>query len=791
MDSSAEMRLPSQWEGFEPWRKDARGETLVVILHGLGLSSGQFRLPAGSTRDSMADAIGLARIAFESGGADIYAPTMPYFRWRDGTGAAAIVEAIAKDLDHLWRTRAGGYPRIIFVGHSMGGVLLRRVFLHGARRSPDFASDDRDDIPGVAREWSKNVKRLVLIGTWDKGWSVSDRDSWWAAIGLNLLGFWSRAIRFLGQLGPRKEDADKGFIQKFINKASNIGRTMFDMRRGSTFIVQTRLKWMAYRRWFDETAIEQYNKIQAVSGRKLTLAPPEENNPLVVQLIGTTDDFVSPLDQVDNDVDGRFEADAEKRNFFLLEMPATDHMEAIRFSRTEDAERRRAFLTALVGKKSEPTEFVAGEKKTEIPALKDVAKNPLFFEDNPVEPNHEVEDVVFIIHGIRDNGYWTHRIAKAIKEADAHQRSPAPSQLVTCTPTYGYFPMGEFLLPWIREQKTEWFMDLYVNVKARYPNARLHYVGHSNGTYLAARALQKYPAARFSNIYFAGSVVNQHFEWTKQVRRGAVERFHNARGATDWVVALLPKSVDYFSDLGGGGFDGFTEINAPDHDPRLTQSEYFALGGHSGAIQEGHWGEIGKFIVSGLKPRENHRLFAKAPYRFLSILSDLRIGIPVGLLFGLILILSPASIAVAIECLTEFFVTFLSLALSILIAPFALLAKAFPFNWHWFSYVMLAFAVVILTGVLGRFVKWVDEKYSAFLAWARSKTSRDLSWIRIVEVKPVHILVGGFLATVATLTPLVAHEAQIVQESSKSFAVGSALTLAGAMAFVAFVLTRF
>ncbi|MFO1126308.1 MAG: hypothetical protein U1E25_14250 [Methylocystis sp.] len=90
--------------------------------------------------------------------------------------------------------------------------------------------------------------------------------------------------------------------------------------------------------------------------------------------------------------------------------------------------------------------------------------------------------------------------------------------------------MGEFLLPWIRQQKTEWFMDLYVNVKARYPNARLSItVGHSNGTYLAANALG-YPAARFANIYFAGSVVNQNFEWTKHLNRGAVNGF-TMRGA--------------------------------------------------------------------------------------------------------------------------------------------------------------------------------------------------------------------------------------------------------------------
>ncbi len=32
-----------------------------------------------------------------------------------------------------------------------------------------------------------------------------------------------------------------------------------------------------------------------------------------------------------------------------------------------------------------------------------------------------VQDVVFVMHGIRDDGYWTYRIAKAIKEA-AHRK---------------------------------------------------------------------------------------------------------------------------------------------------------------------------------------------------------------------------------------------------------------------------------------------------------------------------------------------------------------------------------
>jgi len=56
-------------------------------------------------------------------------------------------------------------------------------------------------------------------------------------------------------------------------------------------------------------------------------------------------------------------------------------------------------------------------------------------------------------------------------------------------------------------------MDKYVALRARFPNAEFSYIGHSNGTYLVARALEDYPAARFRNVLFAGSVVRRSYDW--------------------------------------------------------------------------------------------------------------------------------------------------------------------------------------------------------------------------------------------------------------------------------------
>ena len=103
-------------------------------------------------------------------------------------------------------------------------------------------------------------------------------------------------------------------------------------------------------------------------------------------------------------------------------------------------------------------------------------------------------------------------------------------------------------------------MDQYAEALAKYPNAkgRFHYIGHSNGTYLVARALKEYPCCRFKHIAFAGSVVHKKYDWT-HFMSSQVEAVANYVATTDWVVALFPKALQIMrlQDLGSAGFDGF------------------------------------------------------------------------------------------------------------------------------------------------------------------------------------------------------------------------------------------
>jgi hypothetical protein len=171
------------------------------------------------------------------------------------------------------------------------------------------------------------------------------------------------------------------------------------------------------------------------------------------------------------------------------------------------------------------------------------------------------------------------------------------------TPTYGYFAVLPFMLPWIRRKKVEWFMDQYVAIKAQFSNAEISYIGHSNRAYLAARGLRDYAGVVFKHVFFAGSVVQRDYDWLSLIKNHRLKKLHNVPSAADYVVALLPKSVEglKFFDLGGAGFDGSDDAGKHDH---ITQPSGFAKGGHSAAIGESQWPHIAKFIIDGAVPLE-------------------------------------------------------------------------------------------------------------------------------------------------------------------------------------------
>jgi hypothetical protein len=481
------------------------------------------------------------RLTEDAAGLDLFIPALPH---------AAVLSMVAPSritadlVDSMARICADPttYRDIILVGHSTGAVLARRLFLAGA--GADALVTSEAELAGLpSQTWAGKVSRIISLAGLNRGWVRSGRLDW-------AEGFVMAAMALLGHM----------LLGSWMP-------TVFHLRRGAPFIVTTRLQWMAMRR------------------------DPNRRTPIVVQLLGTKDNLVAPDDAIDFAVDGE-----ENGGYFYIELPRTDHGQAKVFTATKKdpdgslgRERRRRFQEALA---------------EDADGLARIAVDPRFLTDTlPPQPDPSVADVVFVIHGIRDDGYWTRRIAQRIRE------TPGGAAFRCLTPTYGYFAMLPFVAWWIRTEKVEWLMDQYVGAMSAFPNARFHYVGHSNGTYLLARGLRDYPGVRFNRVLFAGSVVRRNYNWRDILKAGQVSVVANMIATADWVVALFPTGLEPWPvfDLGGAGFGGFRSPEGDD----VHQLRY-VVGDHSAALTETQWPVIAGFIINGTPPAQPHPDYAHA-----------------------------------------------------------------------------------------------------------------------------------------------------------------------------------
>ena len=471
--------------------------------------------------------------------ADIFAPELPVSAF-SSADPDRLVRSLLGRIDTIWAQKmAGGrsgYEEMLLVGHSFGAILARQLFCSGWGATERATFD-----PGAEHPWAARVTRIVLLAGTNRGWSVTSATS-----PLNTL---------LMRLG-----SGIGHVLSAFGRVPII----FAVRRGAPFLTLMRLQWLALRH-----------------------APPSRlaRMPLTVQLLGTRDDLVSPSDNIDLATGG---------DFVYLDVPHSGHLDVIDMDPSSEAglARRRVFLFALTA-----SEASVRDRAVRPGDVDDLVQSTTDDFDVTLQATAwpDVQHVVFVIHGIRDQGFWTKKIGRAIKE----RARDAGIRMRSVTSTYGYFAMLPFVAPWARQAKVEWLLDQYVGARALYPNAELFsYVGHSNGTYLLTGALQRCPAVRFARIVFAGSVVRRDFAWQEFIGRKQVARVLNYVATADWVVALFPKGLQTLrlQDLGGAGHDGF------DCDLDELRDVEYVSGRHSAALDERHWADIARFVVDGTWP---------------------------------------------------------------------------------------------------------------------------------------------------------------------------------------------
>ena len=310
-----------------------------------------------------------------------------------------------------------------------------------------------------------------------------------------------------------------------------IGRLIRSFHKGSRFVENLRIQWHH---------LEKHHEL-----------PP------VIQLTGTEEDVVTEEDMVDM----RFCS-----NFIFLHVPRTGHMNAANFRQKRIGQfRRNRFVTAL----AKPIVELRQEQDIEPQRLLDDATDAT------------ITDVIFLIHGIRDYGDWTQKVGEAID----HIAKAIERRVVVYRPAYERFPLLGFLLTMERIRKVRWFIDQYTQAIAKFPQARIHFIGHSNGTYLLAKSLELYPDCQFHNVIFTGSVVRRSFPWDRVIGQRRVARLRNDMAVDDLVVAIFPRFFEQFrevtrvplSDIGSGGVYGFQDNSGKKYEVRLRGSHGAAL----------------------------------------------------------------------------------------------------------------------------------------------------------------------------------------------------------------------
>lgn len=367
--------------------------------------------------------------------------------------------------------------------------------------------------------WIKKVDRIILLAGMNAGWSVNKEQSTKSASHTSVDTLNSKELILKIQMN----------LGRWLGNFANVGGFLRALESGSEFIADLRVEWM---------------QLTQLLEAKRDGVP---SFPKVIQLLGTLDILVGKEDSMD--------LWSTRNSIVFRDVSGADHGGLVKLFKEDGVKEigERAILLRWALNTPLSDLRVGGDKMP--------------------PQDRSVTDVVFIEHGIRDfPDEWIDAFRSEIKMVD----DSLPSQkVIVKTPNYGYFPMGAFLFFGKRQENVRIFMDSYTRAKAQYPIAKMRFIGHSNGTYILANALEKYSSIEMERVVFAGSVVSSSYPWEKKIvnatGEGAqVKAIANIYGSSDWVVGIFSGMFEvienipvlgflFSQDLGYAGYRGFSK----------------------------------------------------------------------------------------------------------------------------------------------------------------------------------------------------------------------------------------
>ena len=357
----------------------------------------------------------------------------------------------------------------------------------------------------------------------------------------------------------------------WLARLTNTGLLLRSTIRGEPFVANLRLQWLEVMRGAAAKGIPR---------------------PQVIQLLGDRDDVVTKDDSRDVTV---------ARDFIWVPVDNTSHGEIVQVGDAGTMRERKRKIQQAFG-----DEGSIENMKRSSPVL--------MMDEDP-----KVEAVVFILHGIRDMGEWTSNFEEPLQKAYL-ETHPGGGRLHVHRASYGFLTMGPFLLWEDRQKNVRWFMDQVTELTARFPNLKeIHFIGHSNGTYVLASALQNYNTLKLGNAVLAGSVVRRDFPWGEY--SGRIKRIRNYVGSSDIVVGFFPRLFELplltalNHDIGSAGFNGFTDPFGNANETR------FVRGAHDAALVKANIPSIVDFIIHG-KKTEVESVVTQDRSNYLQLLSN-------------------------------------------------------------------------------------------------------------------------------------------------------------------------
>jgi len=298
----------------------------------------------------------------------------------------------------------------------------------------------------------------------------------------------------------------------------------------------------------------------------------------VVQLLGDIDDLVTAQDTRDLQV-------SDHGNFAWLKVRGTGHADILDMQVPVDGK-----ITTIQNYRYQKFHDAVTLDMASLVARSEVLSPP---------KNEDIKRVVFIVHGVRDLGEWSSDFETAL-QAQVTRLSDG-KRLAIASVRYGYFGMGQFLLRRDREKYVRWFMDQYTETLASYPAVEeVHFIGHSNGTYLLASALDQYCSLKMERLVLAGSVVPRDYDWNKVFAANQVRQVRNYVADDDLVVALFPRFFEtepmrrLDNTIGSAGFNGFAAVDQKTGRP-LVENVGYIEGGHDAFMK--HVEPIAQFLI--------------------------------------------------------------------------------------------------------------------------------------------------------------------------------------------------